>query len=71
MTGRPGCRARPGPVLSVEGFLAEHPGEYRPSELASAFAGVLEPSAVAEVVAYLLATGRVFLDGEGYLVRPG
>lgn len=69
--GQPGCRARPGPVLAVEGFLGEHPGAYRPEELTPAFAGVLEPSAVAEVVAYLLATGRVFLDDGGCLVREG
>jgi hypothetical protein len=69
VTDRPGCRARPGPVLAVEAFLGEHPGAYRPAEFAAAFPGGLEPSAVAEVVAYLLAVGRAVLDDEGYLVR--
>jgi hypothetical protein len=69
MTDQPGCRARPGPVLAVEAFLGEHPGVYRPGELAAALAGELKPSAVAEVVAYLLAVGRAGLDEEGYLVR--
>ncbi len=69
MTDRPGCRARPGPVLAVEAFLGEHPGAYRPAELPAAFPGNLEPSAVAEVVVYLLAAGRATLDEEGYLVR--
>lgn len=69
MTDRPGCRARPGPVLAVEAFVREHPGVYRPAELAPALSGVLEPSTVAEVVAYLLAAGRVVLDDEGRLVR--
>jgi hypothetical protein len=39
------------------------------AKLAAAFPGGLEPSAVAEVVAYLLAVGRAVLDDEGYLVR--
>ncbi len=69
MTDRPGCRARPGPVLAIEAFLGEHPGAYRPDELAVALTGDLEPSAVAEVVAYLLAVGRAVLDDEGCLVR--
>lgn len=68
MTG--GCRARPGPVLAVEAFLDEHPGAYRPDDLALALAGGLDASAVAEVVAYLLASGRAVLDGDGCLVRP-
>jgi hypothetical protein len=41
---------------------------YRPDELAPALSGVLEPSAVAEVVAYLLDAGRLALDDDGHLV---
>ncbi len=67
-SGRPGCRARPGPVLGVEALVREHPGSFRPGDLAAALAGELEPPAVAEVVAYLLAAGRITLDDEGYLV---
>ncbi len=70
MTDRRGCRARPEPVLAVEASLHEHPGAYRPDELAAALPGDLGPSAVAEVVAYLLAVGRAALDEEGYLVPP-
>jgi hypothetical protein len=69
MTGLPGCRARPGPVLAVEAFVREHPGACRPDEVAAAFAGTFEPSAVVEVVAYLVGAGRVLLDDEGCLVR--
>jgi hypothetical protein len=70
-SGRPGCRARPGPVLGVEALVRERPGVYRPSDLAAALAGELEPPAVAEVVAHLLAAGRITLDDEGYLVWKG
>ena len=70
-SGRAGCRARPGPVLGVEALVREHPGSFRPSGLAAALAGELEPPAVAEVVAYLLETGRIALDDEGYLVWKG
>ena len=71
MTDRPGCRARPGPVLAVEAFLRQRPGVYRPDEIAGVMVGGLEPSAVAAVVAYLLDTGRVVLDDEGCLVCRG
>jgi hypothetical protein len=71
MTDRPGCRARPGPVLAVEAFLDENPGVFRPEELPQVFADVLEPSSVAEVVAYLLVSGRAALDDDGYLLRQG
>ena len=52
-------------------LVREHPGTFRPSGLAAALAGELEPPAVAEVVAYLLETGRIALDDEGYLVWKG
>ncbi len=69
-SGRPGCRARPGPVLAVETFVRERPGAYRPGDLAAVLAGDLEPPAVEEVAAYLLAAGRIALDDEGYLFAP-
>ena len=69
--GRPGCRARPGPVLGVEALVREQPGLFRPADLAAALAGEIEPPAVAEVVAHLLAAGRIALDDEGYLVWKG
>lgn len=71
MTDRRGCRARSGPVLAVERFLEENPGVFRPEELPRALADVLGPSDAAEVVAYLLVSGRAALDDDGYLVRQG
>jgi hypothetical protein len=53
----------------IEAFLDEHPGAWRPDELAAVFAGILTPSAVAEVVAYLLASGRAGIDDDGCLFR--
>ena len=70
MTDRPGCRARPGPVLGVGALVREHPGLFRPGDLAAALAGEVEPPAVVEVAAYLLAAGRIVLDDEGYLFVP-
>lgn len=67
---RPGCRARPGPVLAIEALVREHPGTYRTDDLAAALAPELELPAVAEVAAYLLAAGRIGLDAEGYLFVP-
>ena len=67
---RPGCRARPEPVLAVEAIVREHPRLLRPADLAAALAGELEPPAVEEVAAYLLAAGRIALDDEGYLFAP-
>ena len=69
-SGRAGCRARPGPVLGVEALVREHPGVFRPANLAAVLAGELEPPAVAEVAAHLLAAGRIALDAEGYLFVP-
>lgn len=55
MTRTRGCRARPGPVLAVEAFIGEHPGIYRPEELADIFAvTALPPAVVKEVLAHLL-----------------
>ena len=50
-----------------------HPATYRPNELAEALSlsSGFDPSIVAEVVAYLLETGRIALDDEGYLVWKG
>lgn len=70
MTDPRRCRSRPEPVLAVEAFVHEHPGLFRPEELAAALMGGFEPSVVAEVVAYLLEVGRVALDDGGRLVRP-
>ena len=70
MTRTRGCRARPGPVLAVEAFIGEHPGIYRPEELADIFAvTALPPAVVKEVLAHLLGTGRVVLDNDGRLDR--
>lgn len=70
MTGRPGCRARPEPVVAVEAFVRDRPGAIAPDELADALGGELPPPVVTEIVAYLLSTGRLGLDRDGRLVAP-
>jgi hypothetical protein len=69
VTSRHRCRSRPEPVLAVEAFVREHPGGFRPEEVAAALTGGLEPSAVTEIIEYLLEAGRIALDDGGRLVR--